>query len=225
MRTDLFTSIAIFIMMAFAPTAMVAEGFNGEDYSSLKSIPVSDTQYEWSQDDSKKIKVLIDKDDNLVMKSKEDGGIAMSTVELSVDVQKDEYVFGVSFTEPKPEEEGKSFGMILDYENNRNYKAIYIYKKKFEYMSVEDGESSVVKTGLLKFNKKSKDKSNTLLIHHVDEKIIMVLNGLEMTTMKRVKLNNPVFGAFVSGKNEAVISSFIFNVAERKDSEQSTTPN
>ncbi len=223
MRTKRFVSIATFMMMAFSPTAMVAEGINGDDYSTIESIPVSDLRYEWSQDESKEIRVLIE-DDELVMKSKDDEGTAMSIVELPVDVQNDEYVFGLSFTEPKPEEE-KSFGMIMDFENNRNYKAIRIYKKKFEYVSVEDGKSLVVKTGLLKFNKKSKDKSNTLLIHHIGGNVTIVVNGLEMTTLKRLKLNNPVFGAFVSGKNEAVVPSFQFKVVERVDAEQSTTPN
>ncbi len=208
-------------VMAFAPTTVLADGFEGKDYSELGKISVTDTRYEWGQDEKKEWSALID-DDVLVLKSKKEDKVVWSTVELPVNVQDDEYVYGVIFNEPKPEED-KSFGLILNFSNEENYKAIYIYKKGYEYVSVENGKPLKVKSGLLKFNKKS--KATTVLVHYAGQKLSLIVNGMEMTTINRIEYEYPVFGAFISGKNEAEIPSFIFKVAEGGDIEQSSTPN
>ncbi|MDE5800118.1 MAG: hypothetical protein K2H74_03725 [Paramuribaculum sp.] len=179
---------------------------------------VSDPAYDWTQTDSKKIKVEI-KGDGLVMESKEEDGVAFTIAELPIDIEEgSEFMFGVTLLGPKLDDK-KSLGIIFDYEDARNYKALAIYKKQFDYFVVKDGTVSSVKTGLVKM----KGNTYTIVMTRENGKVEFKLNDLEICTLKKVSITNAMFGAFIHGKMKALMPCFYMHNADHEDTEQSTT--
>lgn len=179
---------------------------------------VSDSEYEWSEIDKKKIKVLLNSK-GLEFESKEDDGVAWSIVELPINVENNrEFIFGVNIQGPKLDDQ-KSIGMLFDYEDNRNHKGITIFKKQYEYFVVKDGVRSSVKTGLVKI------KGNTYKLNLKRENggIEFTLNDIEVCKLRRISINNSYFGVYIKGKMKALMPNFIMYVPEQEDIEQSTT--
>lgn len=196
-------------------------GFSSEDNADAV-IPglysVSDSRYEWTQGEGKEYKVLL-KDKGMEIESKSNEISAFSTVEIPFDVENESFTFGVNFLGAKPDDE-KRIGLMFDFADNRNYRAITIGKKMFSYIVCREGQISIVKTGLIKPNKIFAN----LRIERKGDKMKFFLNDIEVTTMNKVKLENAVFGAMVVGKHKANLVSYIFNMDdEREDTEQSTS--
>lgn len=179
---------------------------------------VSDPEYDWSQTDSKKMKVEL-KNEVLMLASKENDGVAYTIAELPIDIEEgSEFMFGVTLLAPKLDDK-KSLGIIFDYEDARNYKALAIYKKQFDYFVVKDGTVSSVKTGLVKM----KGNTYTIVMTRENGKVEFKLNDLEICTLKKVSITNAMFGAFIHGKMKATMPCFYMHNADREETEQSTT--
>ncbi len=179
---------------------------------------VSDPEYEWSQMDTKQIKVGF-KSQSLQFESKQDKGFAYSVVELPVTVEDNtEFLFGISLNGFKPNDKN-CFGMIFDYQDIRNYKAIAISKKEYQYYVVKDGVASMIKSGPVKH----KGDSFKLIMKRENGGIEFQLNDIEVCKLRKIKLTSSYFGVFINGKGKAEMPSFMLYVPEQEDVEQPTS--
>lgn len=197
---------------------MLGKSTESEETLGLRSI--EDPEFEWTQFKDKTSFALLDKK-GLVVASKTDNGIVCSTTEVSLNLEDDSFCFGMILNGKVSKDKG--IGLLFDYSNNRNYKCIMFTKDNFTYYSVEGGERSIVKQGLVKTG-----KGNILIpciIRNYGQTYIF-LNGQEVTKLKNLKLNEPVFGVAVEGKNMVSCSNFIFEILPSDtDEEMSTTGN
>lgn len=208
--------ICALISFALTASATIPEVLTEEYGQTIFS--VSDPEYEWSQIDSKKIKVEM-KSQSLVFESKDEGGFAFSVSELPIDVvELPEFLFGINLKNLKIDDKN-SFGMIFDYQDMRNYKGISISKKQYSYYTVKDGVLSVVKNGPVKY----KGNNFALQLKRENGGIEFVLNGIEVCKLRKISLTSSYFGAFVNGKAKAEMPTFIMYIPEQEDTEQSTS--
>lgn len=179
---------------------------------------VSDPEYEWSQIDTKSVKVTL-KSQSLLFESKEDNGLAYTISELPIDVEGlSEFIFGINLKNLKIDDKN-SFGIIFDYQDLRNYKGISISKKQYTYFTVKDGILSVVKNGPVKY----KGSNFELMLKRQNGGVEFVLNGIEVCKLRKISLTSSYFGAFVNGKAKAEMPTFIMYIPEQEDTEQSTS--
>ena len=208
-----------------------------EEYGQT-TFSVSDPEYEWSQIDTKQIKVAF-KAESLLFESKQDNGFAYSVVELPIDVEdRTEFLFGIKLKGFKPDDSSKieklalkkgnvdaanliksSFGIIFDYQDIRNYRAVAISKKEYHYYMVKDGIVSMIKSGPVKY----KGDSFKLIMKRENGGIEFMLNGIEVCRLRKITLSSSYFGAFINGKGKAEMPSFMMYIPEQEDTEQSTS--
>lgn len=181
-------------------------------------IETTDPLYEWTQYDNKLGSVTM-APAGLSLVSKAPNISAISVVDLNFDPQDTPFEFGLSFYKTLAED-NKYVGMILDYENNNKYKAIVFSKKDYIYYSVDKGETSIIKQGLVKPGK----FIETIFVKHVGSRMTVLLNGLEVTDLTRINITSPIYGIIVSGKRSAICDGFYFNTCEpESDQNQSTS--
>lgn len=215
-------TVLLQILMASATAAMAAPSIPDEALIGAEAdnhtIAVTDPEYEWSQTDTKKAKVEF-KAQSLALESKDDKGMAYSVVELPINVENNaEFAFGLNLNGPKVED-SKSFGMLFDYQDMRNYKCLQIGKKQFAYIVVKDGIESIVKTGPVKH----KGSSFSLVAKRDNGGIEFFLNGLQVCRLRKITLSSSYCGVCIGGKAKAELRSFIMYIPEQEDTEQSTT--
>lgn len=182
--------------------------------------PMGDMQYEWSEHKTKTSSALLDKK-GLVVESKEGklSSLAASIVEIPFNVESGNFIFGATFLDVKPSDDF-NIGLIFDYKNNRNFKAVRVSKNQYTFIDVTDGEISEDKTGLVKY----KSKNLALVIERHDGKIFFYLNGMEFGKLSRGEIVHETFGVFVAGKGKAVIPNYTFyTFGDENDVEQSTS--
>ncbi|MCH5347272.1 MAG: hypothetical protein J1E63_09190 [Muribaculaceae bacterium] len=181
---------------------------------------IEDPDFEWTQYKEKDCSAVIGKY-GLMIESKKDNGIVGSTTEVSINPEVDSFTFGMMLTGKVAKDKG--IGLLFDYANNKNYKCIMFTKDHFVYYTVEGGEKSIVKQGLIKTGK---DGLLLPIITRKHGQTIVYLNGQEVTKLKNFKFTEPVFGVAVQGKNKVICSNFIFNIlTDNNESETSTTGN
>lgn len=211
-----------------------------EEYGQVEFSP-TDPEYEWSQIDSKQIKVEF-KSQTLMFESKKFDGFAYSVTELPINVEDTpEFMFGFTLNGFRPSDKSKnealasrlmskagnsdniimmgSFGMLFDYQDIRNYKAIAIFQKTFQYYVVKDGILSMVKSGPVKH----KGDSFKLIMLRENGGIEFLLNGIEVCKLRKINLSSSFFGVCINGKGKAEMPSFIMYIPEQEDTEQSTS--
>lgn len=213
---------------------------NLEEYGQVEFSP-TDPEYEWSQIDSKQIKVRL-KSQKLMIESNKIDGFAYSVTELPINVEDTpEFIFGFTLNGFKPSNNSKneklasklrskedysdiclmmgSFGMLFDYQDIRNYKAIAIFQNTFQYYVVKDGIPSMVKSAPVKH------KGNTFKLIMLRENggIRFQLNGIEICKLRNITLTSSYFGVFINGKGKAEMPSFMMCIPEQEDTEQSTS--
>lgn len=207
--------IGMLIASSVASYASIPD--NLEEYGQVE-FSTTDPEYEWSQADSKQIKVSL-KSQFLELESKNDDGLAYSVVELPIDVEDNaEFLFGFSLNGFKPNDKS-GFGMFFDYLDIRNYKAIVISKKEYQYFVVKDGVASMVKSGPVKH----KGDSFKLIMRRENGGIEIQLNGIEVCKLRKIRLTSSYFGVFINGKGKARMPSFMMYIPEQDDTEQSTS--
>lgn len=167
---------------------------------------IEDPDFEWTQYKEKESSVVMGKY-GLMIESKKDNGIVGSTTEVSIDPIADSFSFGMIISGKISKDKG--IGLLFDYANNKNYKCIMFTKDHYVYYTVEKGEKSIVKQGLIKTGK------GTIFIPIITRqhgKTTIYLNGQEVTKLKNFKFTEPVFGVAIQGKNKVTCSNFIFNI-------------
>lgn len=188
---------------------------SGDGSQELKITPVDDPAYEWSQFDDKKGKAIM-KQGMLLIESKDDKGSVASVVELDQDPAAN-FAFLVVLS-AKPEENAE-VGVVFDYKDNRNFKAILFSKKNFVYETVNGGEVSIVKQGFVKPGK----EISVIQMDRNGDKVDVYLNGMDVTTLKRVDIETTNFGVVVTGKYKASVRGFYYKSLDNGDDiEQST---
>lgn len=212
-------NIALCFYVAISATAMnssdSAERIDGSD-SSVKELSFNDTEYEWNQYESKE-SVAVLKPEGLLLENKTDENVAYSVSEFPVDIENPAFTFEVKLQDFKADE--KSVGLIFDYENNRNYKGFVVNKKSFVYFSVQKGEMSIIKQTLVKPGK----KINSISMKIRFGKMEAYVNGLEVTKIKNIKIDNQMLGVIFQGKGRALFKSFVFDMPDSSDESESAT--
>ncbi|MDE5812277.1 MAG: hypothetical protein K2H61_08265 [Muribaculaceae bacterium] len=178
---------------------------------------ITDPMYEWTQFDNATGSVKMEQS-GLILDSRNALLSSMSVTDLQFDPKDSSFEFGLSFY-MTPAEDNKYVGMVLDYENNKQYKAIIFSKKEFIYYTVDKGESSVIKQGLVKPGK----FIHTIYAKYEGSVLKILLNGLEVTTLSRVTISSPIFGVIVSGKRKAICDGFYFNIIDEQDGQEQST--
>lgn len=179
---------------------------------------VTDPEYEWSQTDTKHVKVNLTSK-GLFLESKNEDSFAFSVSELPIDIEElPEFLFGFKLSNMKIDNKNR-FGMIFDYQDIRNYKGISILKKQYEYFTVIDGVYSAIKSGPVKY----KGSDFTLILKRENGGIEFSLNGIEVCKLRKIKLTSSYFGVFIGGKAKAIMPEFILYIPQQEDTEQSTT--
>lgn len=177
----------------------------------------TDPQFEWSQfKDKKGCAILSNK--GLVLECKSADYYVTSITELAFNTETDNFQFSANFVGPKLSNDTK-IGIVFDYADNRNYKAITISKEQYSYFIVKDGMSSTVKTGLIKY----KGAFYNLLMKKKADKIFFYLNGIEFAKFSRIKIESPYIGVMLEGKGKTLIPSFTFGIEDQQELEESTT--
>ncbi|MDE6340115.1 MAG: hypothetical protein K2K97_10085 [Muribaculaceae bacterium] len=182
-----------------------------------KSFSTTDPQLEWSQFKGKKGSAVIS-DKGLVLECKNADYYVTSITELSFNTETDNFGFSANFIGPKLSNDTK-VGIVFDYSDSRNYKAITISKEQYSYFVVKDGMSSTVKTGLVKYV----GSAYSLFMKKEADKIIFYLNGIEFAKFSRIKIESPYLGVMLEGKGKTLIPSFTFEIEDQAEQEESTT--
>ena len=215
MKQILFT-LGVIIASSLNSYATRPEDLN-EEYGQVV-FSANDPEYEWTQIDTKQIKVSFTSQ-SLQFESKDDTGVAYSVAELPISVEDTpEFIFGFNLKGFRPSD-NRVFGMIFDYQDIRNYKAIAISKKTYQYYVVKDGVTATVKSGPVKF----KGDSFKLIMRRENGGIEFQLNGIEVCKLRKISLTSSFFGVFISGKGTAEMPDFIMYVPEQEDTEVSTS--
>ncbi|MBD5267803.1 MAG: hypothetical protein HDS41_06465 [Bacteroides sp.] len=215
MKQILFT-LGVIIASSLNSYATLPEDLN-EEYGQVV-FSANDPEYEWTQIDTKQIKVSFTSQ-SLQFESKDDTGVAYSVAELPISVEDTpEFIFGFNLKGFRPSD-NRVFGMIFDYQDIRNYKAIAISKKTYQYYVVKDGVTATVKSGPVKF----KGDSFKLIMRRENGGIEFQLNGIEVCKLRKISLTSSFFGVFISGKGTAEMPDFIMYVPEQEDTEVSTS--
>ena len=207
-----FILFSAFISIALVMTASIQDELT-EELGQIQ-FSASDPEYEWSQIDTKQIKVGF-KSQSLQLESKLMDGFAYSVVELPINVEDNaEFIFGFNLNGFKPTEASK-FGMIFDYQDIRNYKALAISKKEYQYYGIKDGVASLIKSGPVKY----KEDFFILIMKRENGGIEFWLNDIEVCKLRKIILSSSYFGVFINGKGKAEMPSFIMYVPEQEDTE------
>ena len=178
---------------------------------------VDEPEFEWSQFRNKVGMVEFGKK-GLMLVSKSDKGIIYTTTELPINLT-DEFEFGAIITGKV--DKNKGLGLIFDYSDSRNFKGVMFTKDHYTYYTIKNGESSIVKQGLVKTGKSPVYAPKLLFKGGT---ITVFLGNQEVTVLKNVTLTESVFGVAIEGKTSASFTNFFFNViSDDTDTEASTT--
>lgn len=188
---------------------------NADDFTGL--VLTSDPEFEWMQFDEKTGKAMLTKK-GLELESKKDGSLIFSCCDLPVNVVDDD--FSVIFSmNPDGFSDDKPFGIVYDYENDRNFKALLIFKKGFQLVEMAKGEMSVSRKGVYKAKNK---KSMLIGITKENGKLVFSINSLPLATLKKVDLTNSSFGFIVGNKAKLTCNYLAYAIAPRDDSDAPT---
>jgi len=184
------------------------------DVADLEFRSVCDTEYEWSQFDEKKSKAIIEKE-RLTIESKDDGQISYSVCEVPVNMRSDDFLVALKMS-PESIDDKKPFGLIYDFKNDANFKAIVFLKKSFQIIECTDNEKYVVKKGLYK----GKGKDFIISIMRKNNKLTFTLNDMYLTSQSNSELNYPVFGFVILNKGKLYGKEIALKKVHAKDSEE-----
>lgn len=188
---------------------------NADDITGL--VLTSDPEFEWMQFDEKAGKAMLTKK-GLELESKKDNNLIFSCCDLPLNVIDDD--FSVIFSmNPDGFSDEKPFGIVYDYENDRNFKALLVFKKGFQLVEMAKGELSISRKGVYK----AKNKKTMLIgITKENGKLTFTINGLQLATLKKVDIANPSFGFIVGNKAKLTCNYLVYAIAPREDPDDPT---
>lgn len=192
-------------------------------------VKMDDNKYEWTQSKSKKSAVLMSTDGLMIQnmqsyeQSKSAISASISTVELPIMVESDDFTYGV-VTTPIKLKDNICLMLIFDYQDDRNFKTVVLDDSQYKYMVIDNGVPNTVKTGLVKYPPKA--TMHTFYIQREGSIVKFFLNDIEYGVFKNVVISNPTFGVGVLGKAKVTVLRMIFDVITNENAlEESTTQN
>lgn len=184
-------------------------------------LDVTDPQFDWSQFENKNSSALMT-EHGLKLVNKKQEFSALSVVELPFDVDNDRFKFMLRIIVPgKKIKKENGVGLVFDYSDNRNYKVIMVNSSQYSLINYKDGVEHVVKTGLIKLP----DYNFLLGIAKEGNVMYLYVNNVEYAKFNKISIEDSNFGVMLSGKQDILVSHFVFDIEEDEESEQSTTPN
>lgn len=206
--------LILLIILATYTLVLVAQIKTHGTYN-LKYVPVADPEYLWTQYEEKNEKVILDKN-VLRLESKQDGKSVLSCAEFFLNTETEDFIFEFIF-KPSEVNDKNNFGIVLDYKNEKNYSLITFNKKGYMYSICEKGELSAVKRGMYKLSPRKKtfeDEEYAVELQKIlkdknvyditliqqQGKLILLVNDVEIMSMKNIKITNPNMGFYVGSK-------------------------
>lgn len=193
---------------------------SGEPYEGGKMVDITDPEFEWTQSNTKNACSLMT-EYGLMLKNKKGGIITLSTIDLPFDVENDEFTYSLEIIlTGKKIAKDCCLGIVFDYEDNRNYKAIIINDSQYSYINIKESVEHIKKTGLIKLP----EQTFVMSIKREGDIIYFNIGDIGYAKLTNVEIKHDKFGVLASGKQEVYIPKFLFDIAEMEESEQSTTP-
>ena len=197
-----------------------ADSYSDEYDETDKMIDITDPEYEWSQSDAKNACALMT-EHGLMLKNKKSELITLSTVDLPFNIDNDEFTYSLNiFLTGKKIDKDCTLGIVFDYEDNRNYKAVIINNSQYSYINIKEGVEHIKDTGLIKLP----GHTFVMSIKREGDIIYFSIDDIEYAKLRNVEIKHIKFGVLASGKQEVYIPQFLFDIADKEESEQSTTP-
>ncbi|MDE6513965.1 MAG: hypothetical protein K2L05_07270 [Muribaculaceae bacterium] len=197
----------------------------------FKAASVADPMFEWTQYSEKDKSSLLSKNNSLILENKTIDGAAISFMELPVSLNDEDFIVNLLMSKSDIKED-KSFGIIFNYKNERNYAFLKFGEKQVSIIECEKGEIAVNKRVIYKINsfnddlihsdlEYSSDKNNIVVtIERKNGKLEFSLNGIYLCSLKNYKIEYPTFGFVAIGKNKLDIYGLEFAKEDAKETEE-----
>lgn len=228
-RIIITLTFSFFSIFAFAQFQLKSNGAY-----SMKYMSVSDPDLYWSQFDDKGNKAILG-DNMLLVESKKEEQ-AISCAEFFFNPAEDDFIAEFLF-QPSGVKDDKSFGIVFDYKNEKNFSLVSFTKKGFIYQVCEKGDFSIIRRGMYKLvprKKKIETAENANLLNAIlsnnkvfDVTIIkeqgqlyLLLNDVEIARLKNVKIASPNMGFFVENKMKITAYAVGFTTISHNDDSQ-----
>lgn len=217
-------SLIIFLSLIF-PVKIVAEDLR------FKSASVWDPIFEWSQYNEKDGKSVLLKDNTLLLQNDNPTNVTVSFMELPISLDEDDFTVNLLMAKTSIKDD-RSFGIIFNYKNERNYTMLRFGEKQVTLYECERGEIAVIKRSIYKVNSfyddliksdleyKSDINNIVISIERKNGKIQFSINGLYICSLKNYTINYPNFGFAVFGNNKINIYGLEFAKADASDREE-----
>lgn len=180
---------------------------------------ISDPDFEWSQYENKQARCQFKKN-VLELECQKDGMYACTTTELDFDVQNNNCIFSFQIDVEKLDDE-HCIGIVFDFKNTKNFKALYFGKKQFSFVTYENGNKEVIKEGQYKY-KLEKKKGLIITLKKKGKRIDFYLGSqyISLTTLKQCEIKHSNVGFYVENDTKIKISGFGYRVIPRKNYEE-----
>ena len=180
---------------------------------------ITDPDFEWSQFDNKQARCQFKKN-ILELECLKEGMYACTSTELDFDVRNNNFILSFQIDVEKLEDE-HCVGIVYDFKNTNNFKALYFGKKQFTFVTIENGNKVVEKEGLYKY-KLEKKKGLIITLKKKGRRIDFYLGSqyFPLTTLKQSEITHSNVGFYVENKTGIKITGFGYCVITRKNYEE-----
>lgn len=171
---------------------------------------------DWNEYSEKNKSAVID-GDRLVITCKKDKEDAFSVARLPFH-PRNNFELNYAMTVPKLDEE-HPFGVLFNYQDEDNYNGVLFDRKKFYFISRENGVTYTEKNGAVKFKGK-KDVEVKVDLIRTGNKLRINVNDMEIYERTGVKIRHPFCGFYTSGKSSLTATSIGFEQVARDDEDE-----
>lgn len=206
-----------FLMAFFAMSVTVCAQYE-DDASNIirQNYTFGDGKLDWNEYSERHKSVVID-GDKLVISCKKEKEDVLAVARLSFQPRKN-FKLDYAMTVPKLDEENM-FGVLFNYQDDDNYNGILFNRKKFYFVTRENGVTYKEKSGDIKFKGKKDVDVNVSLIR-VGNKLHIEVNNMAVYERIGVKMRHPFCGFYTSGKSSLQANSIGFEQMTRDDEDE-----
>ena len=183
----------LLICMLFSSLSLSAQDKELEKYAPEVQ-EISSPDFEWGQFDSKKARCRFKKN-ALELECRVNGDYACTYTELELDPINVDFILSFQMEVDKLDD-NHCFGIVFDYKNLKNFKALCFGKKQFAVVTYEDGDRAIVKEGLYKLDNK---KEPMITLKKKGKRLDFYVGNqyLSLTTLKNCEITSPSIGFYV----------------------------
>ena len=212
----------IFVFLPCLLFALLSVAQDGDLKELEKNKPemkeVFDPDFEWSQFDNKQGKCQFKKN-FLELECHKEGLYACTNTELDFDVSKNNYILSFEIEVDKLEDE-HCVGIVYDFKNTKNFKALYFGKKQFSVVTYENGNKDINKEGPYKYKLEKKKLIITLKKKNKRVDFYLGSQYIPLTTLKQCEITYPNVGFYIENETKIKISGLGYRIIARKDHEE-----